>query len=335
MILKKIKQLKGELSEIRDLKMMLFNVAKLRIAKMGFGDPPLCTIAIEPTNKCNLSCKMCYIKKSGRITGFMDFDLFKKIIDQLQNQLPTKSVFLSFGGEPTLHPRFLDMVQYASDKGIGVHITTNGTLLTEKKIDLLLNTRGVYSVRFSIDGFKESYEKIRVGANYETVIKNTKYMLQRKKELGLKLSIGVCYTKSTQPEDEEEKFIKYWKPLVGTDSVAHSVCIDNNLVPIYEEYIEKKRRLCHFLWDYMTILWNGDIALCCNDIAGKTSKLINRNLNNDSIIDIWTGEEYRNLRKEHRRGIFRGLCMNCKATTFKIVKSKKKNKGRFWNMGND
>lgn len=60
------------------------------------------TLSIEPTNYCNLACISCSSQIISRDKGYMDFDLFKKIIDDASN-IGVSSVHLWLHGEPLLH----------------------------------------------------------------------------------------------------------------------------------------------------------------------------------------------------------------------------------------
>ncbi len=87
---------------------------------------------IEATSTCGLSCVMCPNKSLPREQrGFMDFGLFKKIIDEAKGFV--FDVHLLHRGEPLAHPDFFRMIRYAHDAGIVTRFHTNGTLLTEEK----------------------------------------------------------------------------------------------------------------------------------------------------------------------------------------------------------
>jgi len=91
----------------------LVNASLRRLSQTGIGShlvsPPLYSVAIEPTNGCNLDCVMCYSK--GRKEGIMDWQLYKKIIDEGVSMRRDLGVGLNFGGESLLHPKFSDMVE--------------------------------------------------------------------------------------------------------------------------------------------------------------------------------------------------------------------------------
>ena len=126
---------------------------------------------IEATSTCSLACVMCPNKNLTRDQlGFMDFDVFKKIVDEAKNFV--FDVHLLHRGESLAHPDFFRMIRYAHDAGIVTRFHTNGTLLTEEKSRLLLDS-GIDQFAFSFDGFTaEAYEKIRVGAKFEKTVGN-------------------------------------------------------------------------------------------------------------------------------------------------------------------
>lgn len=144
-------------------------------------------VQIEPVGECNLRCTMCPINYrddhplNGSRHKVMDFDLFCSIVDQFTNM---KTLHLQGLGEPLLHPRFFDMVTYAVNKGIRVTTNTNLTLLNQRKA-LLAVTSGLDTLHFSIDGTtRETYERIRVNANFDKVLTNLEHLVNHKRQMG-------------------------------------------------------------------------------------------------------------------------------------------------------
>src|SRR5438874_9370804 len=98
-------------------------------------DPPRLPLPrflqLEPVGQCNLRCKMCPIqfRRDGPPHGppaFMDFDVFTKLLDEF----PALEVLQLQGlGEPMMHPRFFDMIEYAVGRGVKVSTNTNATFL--------------------------------------------------------------------------------------------------------------------------------------------------------------------------------------------------------------
>ncbi|MFH1327488.1 MAG: radical SAM protein, partial [Candidatus Bathyarchaeota archaeon] len=97
-------------------------------------------VDIEATNACNLHCPMCYGRESRGKSSFIDFGLFKRVIDcGAKYGLP--SINLSWRGEPFLHPQLIDMIKYAKENEVvDVRINTNGVLVDAEKCKELLES---------------------------------------------------------------------------------------------------------------------------------------------------------------------------------------------------
>lgn len=126
---------------------------------------------IEPTTGCNFRCTMCQVSSPDFVSKNMDINLFKKVIVENKQLIKIK---LQGMGEPLVHKHLIDMVKFAKNYGIATEIVTNGSLLNEQNINLLIDSR-LAKLTISIDGStKETFEKIRVKSNFNDVIKNSK-----------------------------------------------------------------------------------------------------------------------------------------------------------------
>ena len=149
-------------------------------------------LLIEPVSACNLRCIMCFqidesFTSNNNFMGNMEIDLFKKIIDEAVEG-GTKAITLASRGEPTLHPKLGEMLEYCSGKFFELKINTNGTKLNDKLIHQILKS-GVTDMVFSIDSYtKKDYESIRVKGVFEMVLNNVK----RFKENGATILGGCC-----------------------------------------------------------------------------------------------------------------------------------------------
>ena len=151
-------------------------------------------LQIEPTDKCNLKCKMCSPQVSGSNkvhgnlkTGFMKLEVFKKIIDSINNDnLYFDHLILQWLGEPTLNPLWLDMFEYAVLNATHnfeyFRIDTNGILLNEKSSDRIIKlvekTGKMIIIVFSLDASNEqTYKQIKGVDSFEKVYNNISYLL--------------------------------------------------------------------------------------------------------------------------------------------------------------
>lgn len=118
---------------------------------------------VQIDERCNLHCAHCFVSatKQGQTMGYDD--IVGKVIPRL-GACRVDRVTLT-GGEPTIHPGFLDVVHAFRDAGMGVGVCTNATTLGEVQIAELADIGGVHC-NVSLDGFRpESHGKFRGDRN--------------------------------------------------------------------------------------------------------------------------------------------------------------------------
>jgi radical SAM protein with 4Fe4S-binding SPASM domain len=146
-------------------------------------------VQMEPVGQCNLRCQMCSIqfRQDGPPHGppaFMDFDDFTRLVDDFQG---LRELHLQGLGEPTMHPRFFEMVEYAVARGIQVSTNTNMTLMTADRAERCI-TSGLHGIHVSLDGATaETYERIRARAHFDRVVRNLERLMETKTRLGSEL----------------------------------------------------------------------------------------------------------------------------------------------------
>ena len=112
----------------------------------------------------------------------MKYDYFEKLVESLSDMIKHAQSCDFSCVEALFHKRLFDMFDLVRsiNPNIYLHINTNGMLLTEDKIQKLLD-REIYDISFSLDGCtKHTVESFKIGANFEQIINNIK----RLKELG-------------------------------------------------------------------------------------------------------------------------------------------------------
>ncbi|MFA6217286.1 MAG: radical SAM/SPASM domain-containing protein [Candidatus Omnitrophota bacterium] len=270
--------------------------------KFKVGKYPLDVIA-EASNVCNLRCSMCFqsdetlpVAKTTKVP-LMAMDTFKKIADECAKyRIP--ALKLSWRGEPMLNKNFMDMVRYAKSKGIlEVTSLTNATLMNqnigreivEAKLDQLI---------ISIDGFtKQTYEKIRIGADYDAVIENIKNLIDIRGK-SRKPFIRLQYTESGINRHETREFYEYWHKRV--DEITISYCQEfgsiqkNNPfnVPLHEY-------CCKQPFQRLVVMTDGTVCVCATDVAGNITI---GNVNTASLKDLWNCPKIQELRGQHKSG---------------------------------
>jgi len=148
---------------------------------------------IEPTSRCNLACRTCIRNTWDEPTGDMDAETFDRLVGGLRRFPHLETVMFGGFGEPTAHPRILDMVRAVKSLGLRAEMTTNATLLDDALIEGLLRER-LDMLWISLDGTtEESFDSIRAGASLSRVMENVDRLARRNGRDGHAIEIGIAF----------------------------------------------------------------------------------------------------------------------------------------------
>lgn len=277
---------------------------------------------IESTGVCNLRCPFCAttMKNWGPgVPGYMKMELFRKIIDEGAKE-GLSSIKLSFRGEPTLHPHLPDMVTYAKKNGIlDIYFNTNGTMLTDELIHRLIDA-GLDRISLSFEGtHKEEYERQRVGAKYEKVVENIKRLRRIRDERGLKIpQIRIQSVMVPEIKERFKEYVEFWEPTA--DEVAY---LDMRREGPQDDHRgQVSEWACPFLWQRMTILWDGTVLPCLMHGVSDFQLLALGKVGEKSIRSMWAGEQAARYRQLHASGKAHELeaCDRCSYRSMEIEK---------------
>jgi len=254
---------------------------------------------IDITNECNLRCIMCPQSKGlKRKKMTMGMNTFTRIIDQVCISKPR--IILHVSGEPLLNKNVFEMIRYVKGKGCKVTMVTNATLLTREVSIRILKT-SLDNIFFSFDGCTQKiYEKIRVGANFDRVKSQIETFLKLRSEMNTKGPIVVIEIISMkETENHISDFIKYWEgksvDRIGIRSAGTRLGLadDHRVRTNIKDFGFKP---CDSLFFGCAILAEGTVVPCCKDIDGR---LPLGNILEQSFDEIWNGEAYNILRRQH------------------------------------
>lgn len=252
---------------------------------------------IELTNACNLRCEMCWQSKyltAGR--GWMDFGLFKKIIDNgVKNGL--RAIKLQSRGESMMYPKIIEAIEYTDKSGVlDIQLTTNCTLFKRDAVDRFLKS-GLSLLILSLDvDHRKSFEKLNKGKSYDSVIDDTEFMLRRRMELGLaKPTVRLQIVKLNGVIDPFIRKVAHrLEPLVEKVVAAEVFRLVDESRPIDRN--EYDLLPCSYLWQRAVINWNGKVTLCCRDY---NEEHVLGDVNKQPMSEIWTGPAYTRAREWH------------------------------------
>lgn len=277
-------------------------------------------ISIEPTNQCNLKCDMCPHPDQTRPKGFMDWDLYCKIIADIRSVGPIRKLHMQMLGESFLHKRMVDMINHAEGCAYELHVNTNGLPFKDPELRKAILESSLDSLTFSINAHsKETYERMQGREKFEECFEAfSKLILEQKyaspagwtKGVGrrgpaLLAKMVLCDTN----RHEWPAFKEFWEGLGAHKAIYKETMDWHGSKEEYSRELEvTKRWRCHYLWNNMTILWNGDIVPCCIDWDGE---VVFGNAARDHIMDVWLGPEATEFRNHHRWGMYHPMCEPC------------------------
>ena len=227
-------------------------------------------IMIEVTNECNLRCTTCYSHQDGREKKYMNFEVFKKIVDEIPDK-QEKTMSLYNYGEPLMHREIEKFVEYAKESRIGnIKIATNGTFLTRKKASELC-LAGLDYLSISVDGItQKSYEEFRKGWNLRLVLKHIQetVYIRNKLKSWLQIELQFIIMSHNQSEIEKVKVLakKLWVDVLRLKTVLIKekkwVSLDpKNIFSRYTNILNKNS--CQKPKEWIVVNVDGSIIPCC------------------------------------------------------------------------
>lgn len=276
-------------------------------------------IFIETTSLCNLKCKICPRTSGDTLLGQMNFDLFKKIINEAKQYGP-RTFCLHLFGEPLLSPTFINEINYIKQADIhnSIVLTTNGTLLTEKIASAMVKAP-VDKIAISfMSTNKQNYKNLTGVDKLEEVERNITRLIKIKKEKkATKPKIIVRMILEEYNNQEAQVFKNKWKnqEVIVEVRPAHNYGGNVDVGQIRDNKNKKiKRWPCYHLWLSPAIHWNGDFSICCDDYARKA---VLGNLNEQTVNQLWNSKPLLHFRRQQLGGHFNypTICQDCNVWT--------------------
>ena len=231
-------------------------------------------VLIETRTDCNNHCPFCPHAFNNKPLGIMDWECYTTIIDQLCEIQYNGRVALMLSNEPLLETRLERMIEYANDKSqrFFLDITTNGRLLTVSMVDKL---------------FKLGLDNININD----------YRGDR--------------------DIYPEKWSSYLEPIFGAYGNNPKVSfkrrrldekLPNYAGNIPQEFNPDDFGFCNYPFRKLTIAYNGNILLCCDDFMYDTNF---GNVMEDKLIDCWNHPDLNKARFSLLENSRIGLCKRC------------------------
>jgi len=275
-------------------------------------------VVVAVTYRCNAKCPACpytqsTIRQSYKDMPFIGTLTFKKIARECGEY--GSYMRLSGGGEPLLHPHMIELIEYAKGVNAKIGLITNGSKLSFDVADRLLavNTDAIEISADAAD--RKTYSDIRVGLDFNTLVKNVKYLVNQRNKTGSDTKIIASVVNQKAIDGKLDSIVAFWKHIVDDVQVRKYLTwgIGNP-----EESADKTpyipdlstRVPCPFPFERLNVDSRGKMEFCGYDIAGETDF---GNVNEVSIKSVWQGEKFKLWRQLLLEGKYEQIeiCSKC------------------------
>jgi radical SAM protein with 4Fe4S-binding SPASM domain len=297
---------------------------------------------IELTDQCNLKCLICpreydYGKQMDK--GYMNFDNFRKVIDEVYPYID--SIGLTGLGETFLYKKLEDAVSYIKGKSKGIIISASINATLPNTIDIVKKLVNVIdTIQISIDGLNDTYNKIRVNGNFEAFLNNVREVIKtcNGSETDVILNMVVFKENYFEMVDvlkfayrEGIKFVNYTPinlvSLTDIDTSYYEFFTTNEFNSELINVIEQAKKypgieftypnfetsnnfqMCPYIWNYFYVSWDGYLPPCCAKPFPK--ELSFGNVFKDGLIDSLNSSsfiDFRNIWMNKKRPEFCSKC---------------------------
>ena len=309
------------------------------------------SVMIELTNICNLKCITCareYQFGKAMKTGLMDYDLLKRIVDELYPCVD--SIGLTGLGETLLYNKLPQAVDYIRNKSKGIitFISSNAHLNNiEKKIEPLAGK--IDTLQISIDGIGEVYNSIRHKGDFDffrnnlekigNIVRGTRtdlmlnavifeknyHQMTEIIEMAASLNIAYVYFNSMNlvaTDWPTDQYSFYLRDEFKTElKKAIDLAVNSNVeLSIFDFNTPPGFPKCGFPWNHFYITWDGYVVPCC--AKPFPLELNFGNVAEDSFLQRLNSDSFKHFRKLWRKNQTPEFCQGCHMTDIPMVKCK-------------
>lgn len=233
-------------------------------------------VLIETRTDCNNNCPFCPHHFNDKPLGIMNWDTYKRIIEELVNIGFSGRVALMVSNEPLLEDRLIEMIDFAKSKSsrLFLDITTNGKLLTLDYVDTLFS-HGLDNLNVNDYRGDRSIFPDKVSSNLIPILEayqhNPKLTIQKR-------SLA------------DETLPNYGGNIPQVFTSNSASCF------------------CNFPFRKLVIDYSGNVILCCNDFLSVTNM---GNIHEKSLIECWNSPQFNRYRDSLIVNKRIGLCSKC------------------------
>ncbi len=288
-------------------------------------------IYLEISNLCNLKCSFCPPIK--RESAVLPADRFRSYLESINGY--SRRVCLHVMGEPLGHKEFPLFVAVASELGVSLEITSNGTLLNKANQEALLS-QNVVQVNFSVQSFFDNFPNTNPTRYIHTLFGFCQQALVQRPDLYINFRLWNLEV-GGKDEEANQQFLKALRE-------EFNVTINPKVDPAFRKskkvtgriYLHFDSRFewpeesqltprtqgtCYGSRTHLAVHANGDVVPCCLD---KEATILLGNLSKEPLSKILTSQRYLDIKQAFERGqLIEPLCQTCQYSTRFEKKAKK------------
>jgi len=274
--------------------------------------PPL--LSVELTNHCNLGCDYCTNPTSLRPRGVMDETTLARLLDELAKG-GTYRVSLCGNGEPTIHPRFVDVVRRLSLVTPHLSVTSNWQRINDDiAVEALYRCQ---EINVSVDGADpETYETRRKGGSFRRLLFNLDRLVALKRSTRARALINIRVMLLPSERSREREVLSFWRRYGDIVSRQYVLDFEAKGGDLFSPASEGR---CTLPFKKLDLHWNGVVNLCSyswiqvNDPEG----VVLGNIREKSLSAMWNSDLMRQYREGHRRRqeAMTPICKGCPGRT--------------------
>ena len=277
-------------------------------------------IVLEQTYRCNLRCPMCLQalpEREAYDPGVieMPWELFEQIVLEAE-KYNCPSISMHGIDESLLVKDLPNRISFAKAHGfMDIIMSTNGMLLTQEKLEQLVEA-GVTHLLISLDAVhRDTYEKVRVGGNYDKARKAVEIVdrFRRSRQSAIPI-FRVSFVQNRLNQSETQEFVETFSSLVDYVEVqGFQLYHSEQLIPNGVEKVEDFR--CTEPWRKLLVRANGDVLPCCS-FYGYDVTL--GNFKNTSLFELFNSPRTSQMRQNFKQGAYVDeACRNCSQSFYK------------------
>jgi len=279
---------------------------------------------IEVNGGCNYTCEMCpQTFADGRTgargkawTGIMPLDEFKGYVDQCK-EAGLNVVNLDGSGEATIVRNLPEYIKVVKDAGAQSVIFSNGYRMNGAFMEECVDA-GLSFFRFSIIGYDyDTYSKWMNSKNFYRTISNLHEM--KRYVVKSKSDCTVATYHLILDNDNIDYEVEQYRKIVMSANVKTEIWKMHNWSGVYDPLYDRagKKKTCGRPFSPDIVIRSGGLGgntgavhPCCQ-VLGRDDEAVLGHGSVNTLKDIWYGEEYNKLRKQHEMGDWPDFCKNC------------------------